>query len=107
MKFIIALAISLMTINSSFAVGDGGSIGGGSARAMMNIGDFSNVKAIKLFDDSIINAKQDIKYIQFSDEEVERIEFLELKDNSIIDSSDITKFYFKASKINLGDGSGG
>ena len=79
--------------------------------------DFSNVKAIKLFDNSVINAQRDIKFIQFSEINDNEIDFLELRDNSIIDSTDISKFYFKKSKSIItpmmrfravhGDGSGG
>ena len=61
--------------------------------------DFNSIKSVQLFDDSLVDFQKDVSFVQFSNWNRNKIDYLELKDNSIIDSTDITKVFFKKPQV--------
>lgn len=86
-----------------------------------------NIMAIKLLDGSQVNFKKEVSAIQFASDRENKIDFIELREGSIIDSYDIERVILKKNSSNpfagqsfnadlfthglmmarLGDGSGG
>ena len=79
----------------------------------------SDFKSVELYDGEMINVKAEVEAIQFADDRINLVDYIELKEGSVIDSYDIRRIHFSRDNHNFstgnrlilareaGDGSGG